>query len=143
MKKRPVSIVAEEILLKVGRPLHYKELTKMLLDQCDLLGKTPHESVRSTLATNSKFKRVSEGVFGLAIWKQYPAIRFAKDIAYDILKKKRKPMNLGDLGTEIFLERKFISDPKVLVRNIYRTDKRFYYDAQLQQVGLTEWEREK
>jgi hypothetical protein len=125
MRKRSVIVVAEEIFLKLGKPLHYNDLTKILLGQCELTGKTPHESVRSLLATNPKFKRVAEGIYGLAVWKQYPAVRFAKDIAYDILIAEGKPMSVDDLGSRIFLERKFISQPKVIIRNIINTDNRF------------------
>ena len=141
MGKRSVVVVAEEILLKTGHPLHYKEITKMLLDQCNLLGKTPHETVRSRLATSPKFKRVAEGVFGLAIWTQYPAIRFAKNIAYDILKNRGRPITLRSLGEEIKKEREFVSDPAQVVRGSLRTDHRFYLDTKSSLVGLEEWRR--
>jgi hypothetical protein len=141
MKRRLVVDVAEQILLKAGRPLHYKEITKMLLNQRDLSEKAAYKTVRSMLAKSPKFKRVDVGVFSLAIWKQYPAIRFAKDIAYDVLKEKGQPMSTEDLSFEILLERKFISKPKVLVRNIIVSDARFYYDSILGQVGLAEWKK--
>lgn len=141
MKQRPVVVVAEEILLENGHPLHYREITRMLINQCNLSGKTPHQSVRTMLAISPKFKKVAEGVFGLAIWRQYPAIRFAKDIAYDILSEKGAPMGLTSLGEKIFFERKFTSRPRVIVRNVINSDKRFYYDANLDQIGLVEWKK--
>ena len=141
MKKRSVAVVAEEIFLKVGKPLHYKELTKMLIDQCQLMGKTPHESVRSSLGINPKFKRIDEGIYGLTVWTEYPTARLAKDIAYSILKQNEDPMNFVDLSSAIFLERKFRSHPNVVVWNILNTDKRFYYDPKLNQVSLLEWKK--
>ncbi len=141
MKKRPIAEVAEEILLNKGSPLHYREITRLIFDYCDLSGKTPHETVRSRLATSPKFKRVAEGVFGLAIWPHYPAIRFAKDIAYDILKKRGKPMNIKLLGEEIQKERKFKNPPMQVARGIVRNDKRFYLNDKLDMAGLLEWRK--
>ena len=139
MKKRAVSIVAEEILLKVGKPLHYKELTPMLLDKCELSGKTPHESVRTALATNAKFKRVAEGTYALTIWTEFPTARFAKDIAYDVLRKIGKPINLVLLGEKILEEREFVGGPAAVARGVVNTDKRFYFDKKSASAGLTEW----
>ena len=143
MKKRSIVTVVEEILKDSGQPLHYKEITKLIFDECQLSGKTPHETVRSRMALDSRFKRVAEGVFALTTWKRYPAIRFGKDIAYDILAQKGKPLKIEYLAQEIYLERKFASNPKVLVRNIVRSDQRFYYDPKLDQVGLAEWKSKK
>jgi len=141
MTKRSVLIVAEEIFVKLGKPLHYKELTKMLLDQCDLTGKTPHESVRSLLATSPKFKRIAEGTYALASWREYQTARFAKDIAYDILHKKGKPISLVLLGEKILEERKFIGGPAMVARGVLNTDKRFYFDQKLGVIGLVEWKK--
>ena len=139
MNKRPISIVAEEILQKTGQPLHYKELTKMLIDKCDLSGKTPYESVRSSLATNPKFKRIAEGTYALTSWTEYPTARFAKDIAYDVLRKRGKSISLVLLGEKILEEREFIGGPAMVARGVLNTDKRFYYDKKLGVVGLVEW----
>jgi hypothetical protein len=139
MKKAPtITEAAEEVLMRNGHPLHYKVLTEEI-HHCSLTGKTPSESVRSRLATSPKFKRVAEGVFGLVGWSEYSPVRFAKDIAYDILKKTGRPLNIDDLGRAIILERKFSSDPKVVVRNSIRSDRRFYYDSAKKLIGLVEW----
>jgi hypothetical protein len=138
---RSVADAAEEILLNVRHPLHYKVLTPMLLEQCNLHGKTPHESVRSSLATNPKFKRIAEGMFALSIWEEYPAIRFAKDIAYDALKKENKPISLVMLGQKILAEREFKGGPAMVARGVLNTDKRFSYDRSSGMVSLIEWDK--
>ncbi len=79
----------------------------------------------------------------MAIWRQYPAIRFAKDIAFDILKKRGSSVDTRGLGRMINLERRFASDPVMLVRNIVRTDERFYYDPKHDRVGLVVWKKRK
>jgi hypothetical protein len=139
--KRSIADVTEEILLNAGHPLHYKVLTPLLLEQCKLTGKTPHESVRSSLATNPKFKRVAEGTFALTIWKEFPAIRFAKDIAYDFLKAENGPISLKVLGEKILEERFFIGSPAQVARGVIYTDKRFYYDKLSDMVSLVEWKK--
>ena len=88
----PVTIAAEKLLEKSGKPLHYKEITNAIIQECDLHGKTPDETVRSLIGTNSKFIRVAEGVYQvLSKWKKYTSARFAKDIAYDVLKSNVNP----------------------------------------------------
>lgn len=123
--------------------MHYKDLTKLLIGKCNLTGKTPHESVRSLLATSSKFKRIAEGVYALTSWKEYPTARFAKDIAYDVLKKRGKPITLILLGKKILKEREFIGGPAMVVRGVLNTDRRFSYDKTSGLVGLVEWEHQK
>jgi len=142
MQKQPSIVnVAEEILQQYGKPMHYKALTSLLLEKCELTGKTPHESVRSRLASSPKFKRIAEGIFALSIWQEYPPIRFAKDIAYEILKAKNKPISLALLGREILIERKFLGTPAMIARQAVINDKRFYYDKSIGVVGLVEWKK--
>jgi hypothetical protein len=138
---RSIADVAEEILVNVGTPMHYKEITKRILlsGKYKLKGKTPHETVRSRMATNPKFKRVAEGIYALREWSSYTEIRFAKDIAYDILYIYGLPMDLEELGTRIKQERIFIGGAKQVARNVVRTDKRFIYDAVTKMVSLVEW----
>ena len=140
IKKRPVKEVAIEIFNQVKKPLRYRELTKLLLDQCELTGKTPHESVRSLIGTDFRFKRVAEGVYALSEWQEYPIARFAKDIAYEVLKKNGKPMPILQLGEEILAERHFESGPKQLAKNSIRSDKRFILDVKTEIVSLSEWD---
>lgn len=140
MKARiSIADTAEKILLDISHPIHYKNLTPLLIEKCNLTGKTPQESVRSALARDRRFKRTAEGVFGLSIWSEYPAIRFAKDIAYDILKDEGKQINLRILGERIISVRTFVSNPILVVKNILYSDNRFFVDESLQEVGLKEW----
>ena len=139
-RERPIRALAEEILRSQTRPLHYKDLTKMILQERDLGGLTPHETVRAAIGTDSRFKRVAEGVYALAEWDEYPVARFAKDIAYDVLNSHGKPMSMTALGEAILEERRFVGGPKLVVRNVLRSDDRFSYDAKNGLVGLVEWE---
>jgi|WetSurMetagenome_2_1015567.scaffolds.fasta_scaffold798670_1 hypothetical protein len=142
MKRQSGSIaqVAVEILQKEKHPLHYREITKRLLRKCHLGGRTPHETVRSRLGTDSRFKRVAEGVYALAEWEEYPVARFAKDIAYDILKSRKLPITLKELGERILRERQFKGAPSLIGRNSVKSDPRFYID-QSGLVSLSEWKK--
>ena len=123
--------------------MHYTEITAKIIGKCHLNGKTPNQTVRSCLATDARFKRVAEGKYALAEWDQYPTARFAKDIAYDVLKSRRRPMLLLSLGKAVLEERMFIGGPNQVARNVIRSDKRFYYDAESDLVGLVEWKNSK
>ncbi|MCP4286372.1 MAG: hypothetical protein GY792_18315 [Gammaproteobacteria bacterium] len=136
MKKTSVKQAALVVFRQENHPLHYKDLTKKILTMCDLKGKTPHESVRALIGTDERFKRVAEGVYALSEWEEYPAVRFAKDIAYDILSKRGTSMNIIQLGLEILEERKFIGPPKVIARNATKNDERFTYNPKTEMVGL-------
>jgi hypothetical protein len=115
----------------------------MILQQRDLGGRTPHETVRAAVGTDLRFKRVAEGVYALTEWDEYPRARFAKDIAYDVLKSHRQPISMTVLGEEILQERRFAGGPKQVVRNVLRSDKRFSYESESRLVGLVEWEEQK
>jgi hypothetical protein len=139
--KFSIANAAEEILSRSGQPMHYKEITSLILNQCDLKGKTPALSVRSCLARDPKFKRTSEGFYALSKWKKYPAVKFAKDIAFEILEKGGEPMDALTLGTGVSKVRKFKGDPKSIVRSFLFTDKRFYYYRSTGMIGLTKWKK--
>jgi hypothetical protein len=135
----PVTKAAEELLEKSGKPMHYKEITRRILHKCALYGKTPHETVRSLIGTNSKFIRVAEGVYALSKWKNFKPARFAKDIAYDVLKSFGKPMSLYDLSNRVFEERVFRGGPKAVIKSAIRNDTRFLLDEDTELVSLREW----
>ena len=137
--RKTVKEIVFEILKKAKQPLHYKEITKLVLKECKLGGKTPHDTIRSYLGTEDRFKRVSEGVYSLSEWEEYPVARFAKDIAYDILCTDKKPMHMLELGTAVLSERYFVGGPKQVVKNVLRSDNRFYYEADNDLVWLVEW----
>jgi hypothetical protein len=120
---------------------YYKALTKMILDRGEsrLGGRTPHETVRSSLGTNQRFKRIAEGVYALSSWEQYPVARFAKDIAYDVLKAYGRPMSVTELGKAILKERKFVGGPRQVACNSVARDSRFIYDVEADIVRLSEW----
>lgn len=65
------------VLSQAGEPLHYKELTKRILDQglWTTNGRTPNETVNARLSveikrrgTSSLFQRTNKGVFALRQW---------------------------------------------------------------------------
>jgi hypothetical protein len=68
---------AEAVLRKVGKPLHYKKITQLAIEQNLLshVGKTPEVTMSTRLATLAKkdrgeapIVRVKPGVFGLRDW---------------------------------------------------------------------------
>jgi hypothetical protein len=142
-KTRPVVEIALEIFKKEGKPIHYIDLTNMILEKCTLSGKTPHMTVRSRIGTDGRFKRIAEGVYALSEWDQYPVARFAKDIAYEILSGSGESMLLQVLGNKILNERKFAGAPKQIAKSAVRSDSRFYYHQEFGKVGLVEWSEEK
>ena len=139
MKKRPLADYAEQILLSEGTPLHYREVTNRIMNKIQLRGKTPQNSVRAAMGNNPKFIRIAEGIYALSEWEDYSAARFAKDIAYDILTKRGKPMSLIDLGNAILLERDFKNHPSNVGHDAIRNDSRFIYDRDNKSVGLVKW----
>ncbi|HLO16784.1 MAG TPA: winged helix-turn-helix domain-containing protein [Anaerolineales bacterium] len=136
-----ITKAAEELLERSGTPMHYKEITDQILHECDLHGNTPYETVRSSIGRSSKFIRIAEGVYALSKWKKYKPARFAKDIAYDILKLAAKPMSLINLGDKVLAERKFKGKPNMIVKNAIRQDARFYLDKRSNMVYLIEWKK--
>ena len=51
----------------------------------------------------------------------------------------KSPMAMTALGEAILEERQFVGGPNQVVRNVLRSDKRFYYDPENRLVGLLEW----
>jgi restriction system protein len=67
----------ETVLADAGEPLHYKEITKRLLNRglWTTIGQTPDATVNAQLAVDikrrgkaSKFRRTDKGVFALRVW---------------------------------------------------------------------------
>jgi len=67
----------ETLLTEVGTPLHYREITRLVLERglWKTEGKTPEATVNALLAVdikkhaaNSRFQRTSEGMFALRAW---------------------------------------------------------------------------
>ena len=56
--------IAYEILKKSKKPIHYKDLTKKIMENKELKGNTPWKTVNACLSTNPKFKRIGEGRSG-------------------------------------------------------------------------------
>jgi restriction system protein len=68
---------AEKVLKSAGKPLHYREITRRMLDLglWTTEGKTPEATVNARLAgdikhnvQNSIFRRLDRGIFGLREW---------------------------------------------------------------------------
>ena len=128
-----------EILNEINKPLHYKEITKLVLNRRNIKGITPHETLRSLIGNDSRFIRVARGAYALREWPNYRGIRYAKDIAYDILETSARPMGIEELGERIIQERYFVGGAKQVARNVIRTDKRVYYDETTKMVSLVNW----
>lgn len=142
VKKKTVKVAAIMALEREGKPLHYREITRRILKECNLTGKTPEQTVGSTLGTNDRFKRVAEGVYALAEWKDYPEARFAKHIAYDVLRDAQGPIKLQDLGVRIIEERHFLGSPRQVAKSAVRNNKLFIYYEESDTVALDEWHAE-
>ena len=68
---------AEAVLRKLGKPLHYKKITQIAIEQNLLshVGKTPEVTMSTRLATLAKkdrgeaaIVRIKPGIFGLRDW---------------------------------------------------------------------------
>ena len=68
---KPIAFYAYEILKKKGKPLHYVELTKLIMKRKEIKGKTPWKTVNAAICTNPKFKRIGKrrsGTYALSEW---------------------------------------------------------------------------
>lgn len=81
---------AEQVLKEAGEALHYREITKRMLQQqlWMTLGKTPDQTVSASITTHiskygssSPFQRTAEGVYALRRWglPEYPSTRLPSD----------------------------------------------------------------
>ena len=59
------SDLAQSILKKAGRPLHYKEITARIQKTKNLGGKRPHCSVNAVLCRDPRFAHVGKPRSGL------------------------------------------------------------------------------
>ena len=150
MPSNSIASVAEGILRAKNQPMHYLELTRLILKQRPISSRVPYNTVASVLVTNPRFKRVAEGVYALAvppsdgnysIWAQYPVARFGKDIAYDILTARKRPMTLRELGEVMLKERSFKGPPTAIGRGAVKSDPRFTYDRTTRRVSLSKWKK--
>jgi hypothetical protein len=83
---------AEVVLRKVGKPLHYKKITQLAIEQNLLshIGKTPEVTMSTRLATLTKkdrgdqnILRVGPGIFGLREWGEAPVEAAAEAVGGD------------------------------------------------------------
>ena len=66
------SDAAYEVLLESGEPLHYREITKRMIESGRWAsdGRTPSNTVNSAIVTDRRFVRVWPGVYGLREWPE-------------------------------------------------------------------------
>ena len=57
-KEKSIEFHAYDILKKNGKPLHYLELTKLIMKRKEVNGNTPWKTVNAAICTNSEFKRI-------------------------------------------------------------------------------------
>lgn len=70
-KEKSIEFHAYDILKKNGKPLHYLELTKLIIKQKEIKGETPWKTVNAVICNNSKFKRIGKnrsGIYALSEW---------------------------------------------------------------------------
>ena len=68
---RSTAFHANEILKKRGKPLHYLELTKLIMKRKEIKGNTPWKTVNAAICTNPKFIRIGKnrsGIYALSEW---------------------------------------------------------------------------
>ena len=71
-EEKPIPYHAYEILKKRGKPLHYLELTKLIMKKKEIKGRTPWKTVNAAICTNPKFKRIGKsriGMYALSEWE--------------------------------------------------------------------------
>jgi len=138
---KTIASIMEEILRAKNKPMHYLELTRLVLKQRPISSRVPFNTVASVLVTDPRFKRTAEGVYALASWTRYPVARFGKDIAYDILTARKRPITLRELGEAILKERWFTGLPAAVARRAVKSDPRFTYDRATRRVSLSKWKK--
>ncbi len=72
----PFRVVARKILEKYGKPLHYRQLMQLLVEEENYLvgGKNPRANMTAHLSSNKDFVRMEEiGFWGLREWQERKA----------------------------------------------------------------------
>ncbi len=72
--------VCYKILKEKGKPMHYKEITEIVLKESNSLGQTPQNTMFARMSTDTKerFKHLGKGVFALTEWNSKEAEKNAK-----------------------------------------------------------------
>jgi len=67
LKKSKTSFhsMAIRILEREGRPMKIKELTKMILEEKNVAGKTPYNTLNSVLQRSKYVQRIGKGLYKL------------------------------------------------------------------------------
>ena len=72
MKNQSITQIAYKILKKKGKPLHYKEITKLIMKEREVKGKSPGKTITCCLYRDQKFEKIGKkrnGIYGLTEWK--------------------------------------------------------------------------
>lgn len=160
---------AAQVLQEAGKPLHYREITKLILqrDLWPTSGATPERTIAATLSVDirergedSLFVRVSPGVYGLRCWQQddtpprKPMTHSFTDAAEIVLREygNQQPMHYREITNTALKKGLILTSGKtpeatmdsVIYQEIERMkargeQPRFVLHGQ-GLVGLTEWE---
>lgn len=104
---------AVAVLEKADRPLHYREITKRLLEEnlWQTAGKTPEATVRGALGEDvrrrgaaSRFQRTAKGTFALRAWNQPESVQKLQVEGEGVADPAGKRLSFND-ATELVLER--------------------------------------
>jgi len=63
-RNKSISRIAYELLKNKGTPIHYTELTRLIMKKKEIKGRTPWKTVNSVLCRSSNFERFGKGRTG-------------------------------------------------------------------------------
>jgi hypothetical protein len=84
------------ILKKVGKPLHFRQVTK-LIENAHL------QTVHNELIKDSRFVLVGRGIYALSEWGYYPGQ--VKEVILKILKESEKPLKKEEILEKVLSQR--------------------------------------
>jgi DNA-directed RNA polymerase delta subunit len=95
VKPRGVKDMAHIIMLRQGRPMHFKEIADAI-NAAKFSSKQAHsQTVHNELIKDKRFVLVGRGTYALAEWGYKPGV--VKDVLIDILKNAKKPLSKNEI----------------------------------------------
>lgn len=91
------------VLKKYGRPLHFREIVKLINEQSFDHKKAYAPTVHNELILDDKFVLVGRGIYALREWGYKPGV--VSDVITDILRERGEPMNREELVEAVLKQR--------------------------------------
>lgn len=111
---RGVRDKAYVVLLKSGKPLHFRDVAKAIDEVGWSKKKTNPQTVHNELIRNPSFVLVGRGLYALREWGYEPGM--VRDIIVSVLKEKGVPLERNEI-VRLVSERRFIK-PQTVVLNL-------------------------